>query len=205
MISWLLDNTYFRFGNDIYKQEIGLPMGTSAASFMANLFLFYYEFNYLKNNMRNNYYKCKRLNYTYRYIDDITSINDDGYFNKIYRDIYPSSLELIKVNIDNKQADILDMNITIDKYGKSICKLYDKRRDFNFNINNFPDPRGNISESMCYNVVNNEISRITNISTLETDRINDVNELYKKLQLKGYKSYKLESSFKKISNKRINN
>ncbi len=192
MISWLLDNTFFRFGNDIYKQNIGIPMGTSSAPFIANLFLFYYEYTFLKNNMRNNYYKCKKLNYTYRYIDDITTINDGGYFDKIFKEIYPSSLDLLKINTNNKQADILDMNITINTFGKSICKLYDKRRDFKFNINNFPDPRGNISITMCYNVVRNEINRITKISTMNADKLEDISILFNKLMLKGYNKDKLD-------------
>ncbi len=201
MISWLLNNTYFRFGDTIYKQNIGIPMGTSSAPFLANLFLFHYEFNYLKNNMRLNYYKCKKLNYTYRYIDDITTINDDNYFSKIFKDIYPSSLELIKINSNNKIADILDLNINIDIKGTCTSKLYDKRRDFNFKINNFPDPRGNISESMCYNVVLNEITRISNISTLKIDFENDVQTLFNKLKLKGYNQNRLNSIREKMEKK----
>ena len=42
-ITYLLDNCYFTVGDNVFKQVIGIPMGTDPAPFMANLFLYYYE------------------------------------------------------------------------------------------------------------------------------------------------------------------
>ena len=41
-ISYLLDNCYFTFGEQIFKQTIGIPMGSDPVPFMANLCLYYY-------------------------------------------------------------------------------------------------------------------------------------------------------------------
>jgi len=49
MIEWLIDNTYVIVGNQVLRQTIGIPMGTDCAPFLANLFLFSYEFRYLNN------------------------------------------------------------------------------------------------------------------------------------------------------------
>ena len=38
-LSYLLDNIYVRFGK-LYRQMVGIPMGTKCASLVADLFLF---------------------------------------------------------------------------------------------------------------------------------------------------------------------
>ena len=47
-MSYLLDNCYFTVGKQIFKQIIGIPMGSDPAPFMANLFLYYYESQFIK-------------------------------------------------------------------------------------------------------------------------------------------------------------
>ena len=42
-IRYLMHNCYFTFGSNIFHQIVGIPMGSDPASFMANLFLYYYE------------------------------------------------------------------------------------------------------------------------------------------------------------------
>ena len=41
-ISYLLDNCFFTFGKLLFRQIIGIPMGSDPAPFMANLFLLIY-------------------------------------------------------------------------------------------------------------------------------------------------------------------
>ena len=40
---YLLDNIYIRFGTKLYRQSVGIPMGTNYAPLVADLFLFCYE------------------------------------------------------------------------------------------------------------------------------------------------------------------
>ena len=72
MVTWLINNTYFTFGNHFYQQTVGIPMGADAAPLIADLFMFYYEFTYIKNSMKANYHTCKKLSKTSRYLDDMT-------------------------------------------------------------------------------------------------------------------------------------
>ena len=37
---YLLDNIYIRFGTKLYRQIVGIPMGTDCAPLVADLFLF---------------------------------------------------------------------------------------------------------------------------------------------------------------------
>ena len=49
LVEYLIDNIYIVVGNRAFQQHIGIPMGTDCAPLLANLYLFYYEYNYMKN------------------------------------------------------------------------------------------------------------------------------------------------------------
>ena len=40
MVKYLIDNIYIQCGDKIFRQTIGIPMGTNCAPFLANLYLF---------------------------------------------------------------------------------------------------------------------------------------------------------------------
>ena len=47
-MEYLINNVYIKVGNRVYCQTIGIPMGTDCAPQLANLFLFHYEYSYMK-------------------------------------------------------------------------------------------------------------------------------------------------------------
>ena len=47
MIEFLVDNIYVRFGGQLFRQMVGIPMGTNCAPILANLFLNSYENEFL--------------------------------------------------------------------------------------------------------------------------------------------------------------
>ena len=46
-VTFLLDNIYIRFSTKLYRQIVGIPMGTNCAPLVADLFLFCYERDFL--------------------------------------------------------------------------------------------------------------------------------------------------------------
>src|SRR6202042_307532 len=93
MIEWLIDNTYVIVGNQVLRQTIGIPMGTDCAPFLANLFLFSYEFRYL--NLLKQRILLFSINFgCVRYIDDVLLINNDNFLKSHKHDIYPKELDL---------------------------------------------------------------------------------------------------------------
>ena len=46
-LSYLLDNIYIRFGTRLYRQIVGIPMGTNCAPLVADLFLYCYERDFM--------------------------------------------------------------------------------------------------------------------------------------------------------------
>ena len=46
-LTFLLDNIYIRFGTKLFRQIVGIPMGTNCAPLVADLFLFCYERDFI--------------------------------------------------------------------------------------------------------------------------------------------------------------
>ena len=93
LIKFLVDNIYIQVGNKIFRQTIGIPMGTDCAPLLANLFLFYYEYNFMKEKLKHNSQIAKIFSNTFRYIDDLLTLNNPTFEQEI-RNIYPRQLEL---------------------------------------------------------------------------------------------------------------
>ena len=69
---YLLDNIFIRFGTKLYRQSIGIPMGTNCAPLVADLFLFCYERDFMKSLSRESQADIiEAFNSTSRYLDDL--------------------------------------------------------------------------------------------------------------------------------------
>ena len=77
MIEFLVDNMYVRFGGQLFRQMVGIPMGTNCAPLLADLFLYSYENEFLDKLIKEGKRKlARRFNLSYRYIDDLISFNN---------------------------------------------------------------------------------------------------------------------------------
>ena len=47
-LHYLLDNISIIFGSKLYRQMVGIPMGTNCAPLVADLFLFCYERDFMR-------------------------------------------------------------------------------------------------------------------------------------------------------------
>ena len=96
-LSFLLDNIYIRFGTKLFRQIVGIPMGTNCAPLVADLFLFCYERDFMKNLSSDNQADViKAFNLTSRYLNDLLNI-DNPYFEGMVNQIYPPELQLNKL------------------------------------------------------------------------------------------------------------
>ena len=133
-LTFLLDN--IRFGTKLYRQVVGIPMGTNCAPLVADLFLFCYERDFMMSLSDDKQADViDAFNTTSRYLDDILNIN--VYFDNMVSQIYPSELKLNKANASDTEAAFLDLHLSISNDIVS-TKIYDKRDDFDFEIVNFP-------------------------------------------------------------------
>ena len=107
-LTFLLENIFVRYGDAIYRQVIGIPMGTNCAPLIADLFLYCYERDFMLNLKPNTQGEIiSAFNDTSRYLDDIFNI-DNPYFDNMIASIYPKELKLNKANKSDTSASFLD-------------------------------------------------------------------------------------------------
>ena len=100
-IKLLLHNCFFTIGNFTMIQVIGIPMGSDPAPFFVNLFLAHKEADWVKTQCKLGTINVQKINNSFRFIDDLLSLNDGSTFEKHYKDIYPTELELKEENNSN--------------------------------------------------------------------------------------------------------
>ena len=198
MIDSIIDNAIFSFGNLTFRQVIGLPMGTDPAPFMANLYLFYYEFHYMQELASTDFTSARRFySHTRRFIDDLATINNQDHVLKNWKNIYPKELVLNKENDADHTASFLDLDISVSESGTFETQIYDKRDAFNFDIVNYPDISGNIPEGSAYGVCIGQILRIAK-NTSQIDKFIERSKLLiQKLKNKGYQLDRLWKNTRK--------
>ena len=88
-LTFLLDNILIRIGTKLYRQVVGIPMGTNCAPLVADLFLFCYERDFMMSFSDDKQTDViDAFNTTSSYLDDILNINN-VYFDNMVSQIYP--------------------------------------------------------------------------------------------------------------------
>ena len=78
--------------------------------------------------------------------------------------IYPPELQLNKANTSDTEAPFLDLHLSISN-GFVSSKIYDKRDDCDFDIENFPFLDGEVSHSTSYGVYIYQLIRFARVSS----------------------------------------
>ena len=80
----MLDNIFIRFGIKLYRQVVGIPLGTNCAPLVADLFLFSYERDIMMSLSDDKQADVINACYTTsRYLDDILNINNVYFDNMV--------------------------------------------------------------------------------------------------------------------------
>ena len=197
MLNFLIDNIFVEFGGIIFQQIIGIPMGTNCAPLLADLFLYSYEAEFIKElNKSGNKRQCHSFNLTFRYIDDVLSLNN-ARFGEYLDTIYPSELEIKDTTDSQNFVNFLDLHLEMKNNGL-FTSLYDKRDDFNFDIVNFPFLSSNIPSAPAYGVFVSQLVRYSRSSSIYSDFIKRSSSLATKLLKQGFQPCRLKHSFKKF-------
>ena len=134
-------------------------------------------------------HEAKAFNFTYRYIDDVSSINDSR-FAEFLPLIYPPELEVKETTDTASSASFLDWYFEIDDSGQLSTSIYDKRDDFNFKHINFPTPT--------YGVYISQLIRYSGASSNYSDFLKHHLHLRNRLLDQGYEKFRLIRSLKKF-------
>lgn len=202
-LKFLIENAFFRVGNLIFRQIIGIPMGSDPAPFFANLFLFFYECKYINTCKKHDRLRARRLFNIFRFIDDLLALNDGGEFWRCIVDIYPPELVLKKENISNDKATFLDLEIHVVN-NEYLYKLYDKRNAFPFSIVRFPYRCSNMPSKMFYSTISAEILRICRASVQYDNFVTAADPFLKRMTRQGARLEGVRQSLKKLVGRHFN-
>jgi hypothetical protein len=112
-------------------------MGTNCAPLLADFFLYSYEAKFIQKLLRNDNKKLAvSFSHTFRYIDDVLSINNHNFHNYVHL-IYPYELEIKDTIESDKSALYLDILLNFDSNGRLTTSLYDNRGDFDLQLSTF--------------------------------------------------------------------
>ena len=165
-LTFFLDNIYIRFGSKLYRQIVGIAMGTYCAILVPDLFLFCYDRDFMLSlSFDNQSEVIEALNSTSRYLDDLLNI-DNTFFDNMVHHIYPSELQLNKANVTDTEASFLDLS---DGFVKT--KIFGKWDDFDFDIVNFPFLDDGVPRSTSYDIYVSQLIRFARVSVMSMNLI----------------------------------
>ena len=99
----------------LFRQMVGIPMGTNCVPLLADLFLYSYENEFLGKLIKEGKRKlARRFNLSYRYIGDLISFNNKR-FKEFVSDIYPKELTISETTESTSVASYLDLLFTRDR------------------------------------------------------------------------------------------
>ena len=195
MLDVLVDNIFVVFAGKVFQQTVGIPMGTNCAPLLADIFLYSYEADFVQSLLSTGKrHLASRFNLTYRYIDDVLSINNPE-FEHYLGQMYPAELEIKDTTESTTSASYLDLLLSIGRDGQLLASIYDKRDDFNFHITNFPFLSSNIPSSPAYGVFICQLIRYARACSSYECFILMARRLSSKLLKQGYLMERLKSSF----------
>ena len=150
--------------------------------------------SYSLRSQRERKHLASRSNLTYRYIDDVLSINNPEFENYLGQ-MYPAELEIKDTTESTNSASYLDLLLSVGR--DCHTSIYDKRDDFNFQITNFPFLSSNIPSSPAYGVFVSQLIRYAWVCSSYECFILRAGRLSSKLLKQGYLAERLKSSFRK--------
>lgn len=196
-VNFLIDQSYILYKGELYRQCIGIPMGTNCAPYLANLFLYAYESKFISTLVQEGHTQiATNLINIFRFQDDCIVFNDQDTFNQRWREIYPVEMMLSKTNSGNS-CTFLDLNISIEN-GKFTYKSYDKRLNFNFEVINYPNLESNVPHNPSYGVFTSQLVRFCEVNININDFQEDVRNLVSKLCKQNFNLKLIKQKFKRF-------
>lgn len=206
-VSYLVDNIFITVGDQFLQQIIGIPMGTNCAPLLANLYLFTFEWEYLKHLLATGSLDIAMTALDdCRYIDDVLFADMEEVESHLYTTnqsigLYPKeflTLELTGSAIiplrptgaattNPPSINYMDLTITSDAKG-IYTKIYDKRDHIPALANTlrFPHPTSRLSTGCKFAVITSQLYRYHTKCMRETDLIDSTATLLTRMITAGY-------------------
>jgi hypothetical protein len=200
LISWLdflLDNLFLCFGQGVYRQCIGIPMGTNCAVYLANFYLFTYEFDFIKHLLKSN--TCPvvlhRLSLVRRFVDDLFVPDFPDFENFMYLNqdscgsgIYPKTSYELNCMSKGFSCNFFDLTVNQSPQGLSY-DIFDKRSQPEYagiEMIRMPHVHSDISMTAKLGVINSQFYRFLRLCSCKKFFVFRMVSLIVFLKARGY-------------------
>ncbi len=181
----------------VYRQCIGIPMGTNCAVYSANFYLFIYEFDFIKHLLKSN--ACPvvlhRLSLVCRFVDDLFVPDFPDFVNFIYLNqdsfgsgIYPKTSCELNCMSKGCSCNFLDLALRQSPQGLSF-DIFDKRSQPEYagiEMIRMPHVHSNISMTVKLGVINSDFYRHLRLFVVVRSFLSSRWSALLLLQAKGY-------------------
>ena len=134
-------------------------MGTNSGPSIANSYMYGYESKFIDKLCEDEKTRAKAEEYhmTFRLIDDTLSIDNRHWSDSVgipaeQGGIYPAALTYNNTSISNKEVTFLGTHLSLTQNGRIKCDVFDKRSEFPFEVQRYPDMKSFIPRSIPYGV-----------------------------------------------------
>jgi len=184
LLTWILNNSYVQFEQNIYKQRKGTAMGISIAVCYADFVLLFLEADAVA---------CPGVRFYKRYIDDIFAITSaDCQIIEIFNSKCPD-IQLDAIT-SGPSAVFLDLTITINDDLTISTTLFEKK----FNRHLYLTPSSAHKEHVSRNLIKTELERYRTHCSHDSDFEACWKRLYQRLIARGYQHVFLAPHFIKL-------
>jgi hypothetical protein len=218
--TWLMCNCYVNLGDRVWHQVQGIPMGFACSPLWCNMYLIYYESQFILRLARlGRKDLMARFQYAYRYIDDLCWLNNGQpeQFLSPQQErnpnnpfwIYPLQVLEIKCEVTKYsdqgirrgiEAHFMNMNITIHDHADAtpnylLCK-YDKRRELPFSYTQYIVFHSNRPVKQSYGIVISQTAPILYLSSTSDLALAEIQTLIDTLTRNGFQRRRLQEKVK---------
>ena len=196
LLDCVLSASILRFGPVLVHQICGIPMGISPSPFIANLFLAWYEFQFLSQlsapaRTPPQLALLKRFRWSKRYLDDLLALRNVSLDALLYRSqtvdglhgIYPPELQVPPQNHPHLPAhhlpflDVLLVHTVCNGCSRYHTRLYDKRVQPSFahvRLSRFVPASSSVNEAAKRNIFTGQFRRLQRVITDPQNFIDEV-------------------------------
>ena len=182
--------------DSFFRQTVGIPMGKNCAPFLADLFLYPYENDFLEKLIQEGKRKLARIfSLSYRYNDNIICFSNTR-FKKFISDIHLKELNISVTTEATSVASYLDLIFTRDENNNITTNLHDKHDTFGLHIVN------PLCQAIFFHqhqpTVSMNLSSYARCCSNNSDFLSRHKALVTRLLSQGYKINHLSNTFKKF-------
>ena len=182
----------------VLRQRIGIPMGTNCAVFVANMFCFTYEYDFISRIIAAGRKDLiSHFRHTLRFVDDLISVKNPVFEEYLYTSqtdasgiagIYPPFLKLSCEQASLSEVSFLDV-LLFKVNGAFSTKIYDKREHpplSSVDQSKYPHPTCFLSYRSKFGIITSRLHCFARICLRKVDFIHRARIFLREFAQKGY-------------------